>query len=85
MRIPSLLDIAQIVRHARLGLFLVMLAIGATQAITALRSPAGQAPGHLIVAAVAIGVAIRFYAAKRSSFNRAAAEIERLAARKTTK
>lgn len=84
MRIPSLPSIAALVKHVRLGLFLVMLAISATQAITALRGPADQAPGHLIVAAVAFGCAVRLYAAKRSSFNRAAAEIERLAQRKTT-
>lgn len=80
MRIPSLPDIADLIKHVRLGLFLILLAIGGTQIVTLLRGPADQAPGHFIVAAVALGVGIRLYAAKRSPFNRAAADIERLAA-----
>jgi|GEM_PF-7016751 len=81
MRIMNLPEIAQIVRHVRLGLFIVMASIGAWQVADALRGPADQAPGHLIVAAVSIGVAARFYLAKRSQFNLAAAAIERTAAR----
>jgi len=81
MRIMNLSDIAVIVRHARLGFFLVMLAIGAWQIHDALHAAGGQAPGHLIVAAVAIGVGARLYLAKRSQINLALADIERLAAR----
>ncbi|MCA7885504.1 hypothetical protein LGM58_20180 [Burkholderia contaminans] len=81
MRIPSLPTIADLIKHIRLGLFLILLAIGGTQIVTMLRGPADQAPGHFIVAAVTLGVGIRLYAAKRSSINRAAAELERLAAR----
>lgn len=82
MRIPSLPSIVDLIKHARLGLFLTLFAIASTQAVTALRGPANQAPGHFIVTAVALGCAARLYLAKRSSFNRAAAEIERLADRK---
>ncbi|RQT04361.1 hypothetical protein [Burkholderia contaminans] len=85
MRILSLPSIADLIKHVRLGLFLVTASIGAWQIADALRGPADQAPGHLIAAAVCIGVAARFYLAKRSQFNLAAAEIECLAARKTTK
>lgn len=81
MRIPSLLSIAQLVRHVRLGLFSVMLAISGTQIVTLMRGPANEAPGHFIVAAVTLGVGVRLFLAKKSSFNRAAAEIERRAAR----
>ncbi|HGL6715971.1 hypothetical protein NTJ56_17800 [Burkholderia contaminans] len=84
MRILSLPDIAQLVRHVRLGLFLVLAAIGAWQIHDALLGPADQAAGHGIVAAVALGCAARLYLAKRSQFNLAAAEIERLAARNRT-
>ncbi|WP_175992688.1 hypothetical protein [Burkholderia vietnamiensis] len=84
MRIPSLPSITDLIKHVRLGLFLVMASIGAWQVADALRGPAGQAPGHWIAAAVSVGVAARFYLAKRSQFNLAAAEIERLAARNRT-
>lgn len=85
MRIPNLPDVAQLVRHVRLGLFLVLAAIGGTQIVTALRGPADQMPGHAMMAAVTLGCAARLYLARRSQFNRAAAEIERLAACKTTR
>ncbi|MGU7813653.1 hypothetical protein [Burkholderia sp. AW49-1] len=82
MRIPSLPSIADLIKHVRLGLCLILLSIAGTQVVTALRGPANQAPGHFIVTAVALGCAARLYLAKRSSFNRAAAELERLADRK---
>lgn len=82
MRIPSLPNIADLIKHVRLGLCLILLSIAGTQVVTALRGPANQAPGHFIVMAVALGCAARLYLAKRSSFNRAAAELERLADRK---
>lgn len=85
MRVPSFPGIADLIRHVRLGLFLILFAIASTQVVTALRGPANQAPGHFIVAAVALGCAARLYLAKRSSFNRAAAEIERLADHKRSK
>lgn len=84
MRIPKLSDIAELVRHARLGLFIILAAVGATQVVDAMRGPADQMPGHLIVAAVVLIVGVRLFVAKRSSINRALAEIERLAARHTT-
>ncbi|WP_186264219.1 hypothetical protein [Burkholderia gladioli] len=84
MRIMNLSDIAVIVRHARLGFFLIMLAIGAWQIHDALHAAAGQAPGHLIVAAVAIGVGARLYLAKRSQINLALTAIEAAAARNRT-
>ncbi|MDR8731335.1 hypothetical protein [Burkholderia pseudomultivorans] len=84
MRIMNLSDIAVIVRHARLGVFLIMLAIGAWQIHDALHATAGQAPGHLIVAAVAIGVGARLYLAKRSQINLALTAIEAAAARNRT-
>lgn len=82
MNTPSLSSIAVLVRHARMGFFLVMLAIGTWQVRDALRAPADQMPGHLIVAAVAIGVSARLVLAKKSQINLALAEIERLADRK---
>ncbi|MBR8384550.1 hypothetical protein KDX26_19320 [Burkholderia cenocepacia] len=85
MRILNLSDIASIARHARLGLFIVMAAIGAWQIHDALRGPNDEAAGHGIMAAVALGVGARLYLAKKSQINLALAEIERLAARKTTK
>ncbi|HDR8945481.1 TPA: hypothetical protein QDA71_002474 [Burkholderia vietnamiensis] len=84
MRIPSLPSIADLIKHVRLGLFLVMASIGAWQIHDALSPSADQAAGHGIVAAVALGCAARLYLAKRSQFNLAAAEIERLAARNHT-
>lgn len=81
MRIPSLSTVADLLKHVRLGLFLILLAISITQIVTMMRGPADQAPGHFIVAAVTLGVGVRLFLAKKSGFNRAAAEIERLAAR----
>lgn len=83
MRILNLSDIAELARHARLGLFIILAAVGAVQVVEALRGPASQASGHLIVAAVSLAVGVRLFIAKRSTINRALAEIERLAARQT--
>lgn len=85
MRVMNLSDIAVLVRHARLGMFIVMLTIGAWQVHDALRGPAGQMAGHLIVAAVAVGVGARLYLAKKSQISLALAEIERLADLKRSK
>ncbi len=83
MRILKLSDIAELARHARLGLFIILAAVGAVQVVEALRGPASQSPGHLIVAAVSLAVGVRLFIAKRSTINRALAEIERLTARQT--
>ncbi|MFM0594002.1 hypothetical protein [Paraburkholderia dilworthii] len=78
---PSLATFADAFRFARLYLFLLLLAVSAWQVLTLLRSPS-DARLHVVVAGAAAIVAARLYLAKKSSLNRALADIERLAARR---
>jgi hypothetical protein len=84
MRIPSLSTFAAGFRYVRLYLFLALLATAGWQALALARGPATEAQAHGLLAVVAMISAARLYLSKKSSFNRALAEVERLAARSTT-
>jgi hypothetical protein len=83
MRVPSLSTFAAAFKYVRLYLFLALLATAGWQALALVRGPAAEAQAHGLVAVVALIIGARLYLAKKSSFNRALAEVERLAARKT--
>ena len=84
LRIPNLSTFAAGFRYVRLYLFLALLATAGWQALALVRGPAAEAQAHGLVAVVSMVIAARLYLSKKSSFNRALAEIERLAARTVT-
>lgn len=58
-------------RYTRHALFATLLIFSLWQMVVLMHEPRNEAPSHLVIALVALGVGARLYVAKSSTLNRA--------------